>query len=162
MIKYSVGMRKNPSSGVYKAYATAQVTETLTLPQFAEHISEHHSKYGKGDIYCVLIEMVSCMREQLLLGNKIQLGDMGNFYITLSSKGADTCADFSSQNIKAVNVTWERGKDFKDLVEDAGFEEVGTRKEQAELLKNKKEESDAEGGNTGDDTGEGDETGSEG
>ena len=53
-----------------KFYGAAQQTDCLTLDQFAKHISEHHSKYGKGDIYCVLVEMVSCMREQLLLGNR--------------------------------------------------------------------------------------------
>lgn len=141
MIKFSTVLRGNPTdeSAPKKAYATAQVSEVITLDRFAQHISEHHSKYGKGDIYCVLIEMVSCMREQLLLGNKVQLGDMGSFFVTINCKGADSLEDFNSGvNIKKVNVNWERGRNFKNLIEDAKFEEVGTRKEQADMLKEKK------------------------
>ena len=122
-----------------KFYGAAQQTDCLTLDQFAKHISEHHSKYGKGDIYCVLVEMVSCMREQLLLGNKISLGDMGSFYITLSSKGAEFYDEFSAQNITHVNVRWEQGQDFKDLLTDANFELVETRKAAAATLKQVRE-----------------------
>ena len=140
MISYSTALRGNPldDEAAKKVYATAQVNEVISLDKFAKHISEHHSKYGKGDIYAVLIEMVTCMREQLLLGNKIQLGDMGNFYVTLSCKGAKDFEEFSALNIQKVNVNWERGANFKNLRDDAKFEEVGTRKEQAEFLKEKK------------------------
>ena len=140
MINYSTALRGNPldDEAAKKVYATAQVNEVISLDKFAKHISEHHSKYGKGDIYAVLIEMVTCMREQLLLGNKIQLGDMGNFYVTLSCKGAKDFEEFSALNIQKVNVCWERGSNFKNLRDDAKFEEVGTRKEQAEFLKEKK------------------------
>nr|WP_303255606.1 hypothetical protein [uncultured Prevotella sp.] len=34
---------------------------------------------------------VDCMREQLLEGKKIRLGDLGDFSIVLSSKGAEDC-----------------------------------------------------------------------
>lgn len=122
-----------------KFYGAAQQTDCLTLDQFAKHISEHHSKYGKGDIYCVLVEMVSCMREQLLLGNKISLGDMGSFYITLSSKGAEYYDEFSAQNITHVNVRWEQGQQFKDLLTDANFELVETRKAAAATMKQVRE-----------------------
>lgn len=122
-----------------KFYGAAQQTDCLTLDQFAKHISEHHSKYGKGDIYCVLVEMVSCMREQLLLGNKISLGDMGSFYITLSSKGAEYYGEFTAQNITHVNVRWEQGQQFKDLLNDANFELVETRKAAAATMKQVRE-----------------------
>lgn len=141
MIKYSTVLRSNPSDPEQpkRAYATAQVSEVVPLDRFAQHISEHHSKYGKGDIYCVLIEMVSCMREQLLLGNKIQLGDLGDFFITLNSYGAKDHESFTANNIKRVKVKWAVGDKFTNLLKDATFQEVGTRKEQAELLKTKKE-----------------------
>jgi len=140
MIKFSTVLRPNPSdpAAAKRAYATAQVSEVMSLDRFAQHISEHHSKYGKGDIYCILIEMVSCMREQLLLGNKVQLGDLGAFNVSLKCIGARTLEDFTTSNIKKVKVNWSVGDNFKDLRKDATFEEVATRKEQAELLKDRK------------------------
>ena len=125
---------------IVKFYASAQQAETLTMEKFAQHISDHHSKYGKGDIYCVLTEMVYCMREQLLLGNKICLGDLGSFYITLSSKGADYYDEFNpASNVVAINVRWEIGDEFKTLLDDAKFELVETRKAAAATLKQVRE-----------------------
>lgn len=122
-----------------KFYGTAQQSDFLTLEKFAAHISDHHSKYGKGDIYCVLVEMVSCLREQLLMGNKVSLGDLGCFFVTLSSTGSDYYDEFSAQNIKHVNVRWEIGDVFKDLRSEAQFELVETRKAAAETLKKVRE-----------------------
>ena len=40
---------------------------------------------------------VDCMREQLLEGKKIRLGDLGDFSIVLSSKGAEDADKFTAQ-----------------------------------------------------------------
>ena len=114
-----------------KYFGTAQTQDALTLEDFAAHISEHHSKYGKGDIYCVLTEMVGCMREQLLMGNKVCLGDMGSFSISISTEGTNAAALFTAENIKKVNVRWSVGKSFKTLMQDASFELVPSRKAQS-------------------------------
>ena len=75
------------------------------------------------------------MREQLLEGKKIRLGDLGDFSINLTSKGADSAEKFSSQNITGVNVIWEPGMEFKSLFADAEFNLVASRSAQAALLK---------------------------
>ena len=64
---------------------------------------------------------VDCMREQLLEGKKIRLGDLGDFSILLSSKGAEDADKFSAQNITDVKVQWEPGAEFKNLIADAEF-----------------------------------------
>lgn len=122
-----------------KYYPAAQQSAVMNLDKFAAHIADHHSKYGKGDVYCVLTEAVSCMREQLLLGNKIILGDLGSFYISLSSEGSDYYNEFNVSLIKKVNVNWEQGDAFKTLLNDAQFELVETRKAAAETLKKVRE-----------------------
>ena len=75
------------------------------------------------------------MREQLLEGKKIRLGDLGDFSINLTSKGADTADKFSAQNITGVNVVWDPGMEFKSLLADAEFNLVASRNAQAALLK---------------------------
>ena len=75
------------------------------------------------------------MREYLLEGKKILRGDLGDFSINLSSKGADTAEKFSSQYITGVNVSWEPGMEFKSLLADAEFNLVASRSAQAALLK---------------------------
>ena len=78
---------------------------------------------------------VDCMREQLLEGKKIRLGDLGDFSVSLSSKGAETADKFSAQNITGVNVVWDCGQEFKNLIADAEFNLVASRSAQAAVLR---------------------------
>ena len=75
------------------------------------------------------------MREQLLEGRKIRLGDLGDFSVTINSIGAASADKFTAQNIIGVNVVWDPGKDFKTLFNDAEFNLVASRSVQAAVLK---------------------------
>ena len=77
------------ASEVQKAFAVAQYAEVMDIEKFAKHISSHGSVYSRADISAILYMTVDCMREQLLEGKKIRLGDLGDFSILLSSKGAE-------------------------------------------------------------------------
>ena len=70
---------------------------------------------------------VDCMREMLLEGKKIRLGDLGDFSLLLTSKGAEDADKFTSQNITGVKVQWEPGQEFKNLRDDAEFNLVASR-----------------------------------
>lgn len=120
---------------VQYAFAIAQYTDVITIEKFARHISTHGSVYSRADISAILYLAVDCMREQLLEGKKIRLGDLGDFSIILESKGAETADKFTSQNITGVNVLWTPGTEFKNLLADAEFNLVASRNAQAALLK---------------------------
>ena len=120
-------------------FATAQYTEVMTIEKFARHIADHGTTYSRADIMAILYMAVDCMREQLLEGKKIRLGELGDFSVALSSKGAETAEKFSSQNIQRVTVCWEPGSEFRNLLADAEFNLVATRSAQAAVLKAIKE-----------------------
>ena len=120
---------------VQNAFAIAQYTDVMTIEKFARHISTHGCVYSRADISAILYLAVDCMREQLLEGKKIRLGDLGDFSINLTSKGADTADKFSAQNITGVNVVWDPGMEFKSLLADAEYNLVASRNAQAALLK---------------------------
>ena len=86
-----------------KAYGTAQVREVLNLDQFCQHVADHNSPFSKGTIKGVLEDAVSCLREQILAGNKVNLGALGGFYAELATEGAATPDAFTASNIKEVN-----------------------------------------------------------
>ena len=121
------------------AFAVAQYAEVMTIEKFARHISTHGCVYSRADIAAILYMAVDCMREQLLEGKKIRLGDLGDFSVNLSSKGAETADKFTAQNITGVNVVWDCGSEFKNLVKDAEFNLVASRSAQAALIKAIKE-----------------------
>ena len=143
------------------AYAIAQYADVMTIEKFAKHISTHGCVYSRADISAILYMAVDCMREQLLEGKKIRLGDLGDFSVSLTSKGAENAKTFTTQNITGVNVVWDCGQEFKNLLADAEFNLVASRSAQAAVLKavkagetvvdlNAKTEGDGgDGGNTG-------------
>ena len=121
------------------AFAVSQYSDVMTIEKFAKHISSHGSVYSRADISAILYMTVDCMREQLLEGKKIRLGDLGDFSILLSSKGAEDADKFSAQNITDVKVQWEPGAEFKNLLADAEFNLVASRSAQAAVIKAIKE-----------------------
>ena len=140
MIDYSVYMMRNPLKPELpeKAYAKNQVSEIWTLEKFAKHISDHNGVYSRGTVKGVISDMCECLVEQLLNGNKIQLGELGTFGISISSVGADSIEKFTARNIKAVNILFAPGVDFENLLGRAEFNLVASRSAQAATLKAEK------------------------
>ena len=140
MIDYSVFMMKNPANpeAPEKAYAKNQVSEIWTLEKFAKHIADHNGVYSRGTVKGVISDMCECLAAQLLNGNKIQLGELGTFGISISSMGADSLDKFTSKNIKAVNILFAPGVDFESRIGGAEFNRVASRSAQAATLKAEK------------------------
>ena len=131
MINYSVYMYSSPfmKDETPKAHARNQISEIWTLEKFAKHIADHNGVFS---------DMCECLVEQLLNGNKIQLGELGTFGITLSSEGAESVDKFSSKNITGVNIRFTPGEDFADLISRAEFNRVSSRVAQQATLKAEK------------------------
>ena len=140
MINYSVYMMTNylkPKEPA-KAYAKNQVNEIWSIGKFAKHIADHNGVYSRGTVKGVLSDMCECLVEQLLNGNKIQLGELGTFGISISSEPADSLDKFTAKNIKAMNILFTPGEDFENLVSRAEFNLVASRIAQAAILKAEK------------------------
>lgn len=119
----------------YNAFALAQCSEIVNIEKFAKHIASHGCVYRRADISAVLYLAVDCLRELLLEGKKVCLGDLGTFSLNLSSRGAETAEKFSSQYITDVTVVWDCGKDFRNLLPEAEFNLVAPRTAQAALIR---------------------------
>lgn len=140
MIDYSVYMMGNPikPEEAPKAYAKNQVSEVWTIERFSRHIAEHNGVYSRGTVKGVISDMCECIVEQLLNGNKIQLGELGTFGISISCEGAESMEKFTAKNIKEVNILFAPGEDFENLIDRAEFNQVASRVAQAATLKAEK------------------------
>lgn len=125
-------------NAVEKAYAKNQVSETWSLEKFSKHIADHNGVFSRGTVKGVLSDMCECLVEQLLNGNKIQLGELGTFGISISSEGAESIDKFTSKNIKSVNIIFTPGKDFENMIGRAEFNMVASRAAQVATLKAEK------------------------
>lgn len=123
-----------------KAYPKAQAKKTIGINEFASHIASHGNVYSRADLVSIITMEVDCIRELLLEGYRINLGELGDFYLSVTSKGAESIEKYNSANdIEGIKVRWSPGKQFKNLLEDASFEIVPTRAATALLLKNIRE-----------------------
>lgn len=142
MINYSLSERCSivgDKTSPMRAYPKAQPLKVMELDELAQHIASHGSKYNRADINAVLIQAVDCLQEQLLAGMKVKLGDLGAFYTSISSEGAESLAAFNpAVHIKALKVIWEPSASFSDLLPKAEFNLVPTRDIVSRVLKAQK------------------------
>ena len=161
MINYSIAMMGNPAKPEEpkKAFGVAQYTEKMTLEKFSEHISEHNNVYDAEDVQAILGKAVKCLREMLLAGKKVELGKLGEFYVTLQGKGTEIASKYNPDIcVEKVNVIWVPGKRFENLKEDATFNIVANREEQRAAIRRAKAQGDNADNTPGDSEGKGDNT----
>ena len=137
-------MRKFSKSKTYRTMINYSIVKRsvnanlIEINQAKSRINQA-KKEGKtpqpADLAAILYLTVDCMREQLLEGKKICLGDLGDFSVSLSSKGVEDPNAFNAQNITGVKVIWEPGAEFKSLRDDAEFNLVASRDAQAAVIK---------------------------
>ena len=130
-IQYSVSLLKNPVKGTTKAYGNLQLTGVVTINELADHMAEHNTVFSKGTIVGVLSDLGGCLRELILQGYKIQLGDIGSFEPTIRTHGEPKVEDFTAADIVGMKVLFTLGSDFDNLMRDAQFEKTSTRAAQA-------------------------------
>ena len=140
MIDYSVYMQSNPldETAAPKAYAKAQMRELMDSGKFINHIATHNGGFSRGTLKGVISDMCTCVVEQLLEGKKVEFGELGSFWLSLTSTGAESMEAFSAANIKEVNIVFTPGADFENLVGKAEFNLVASRIAQAATLKTEK------------------------
>ena len=78
-----------------KWYGRVASTKTMTYQELCKHMSEHNSVYGEDVCLGVANKLQNCMLEQLLEGKKVQFGELGVFYLSVKSTGADKEDDFN-------------------------------------------------------------------
>ena len=150
MINYSTYMWKSPLDETAKeqAYAKNQVTKVMSFDDFVKHISDHNGVFTRGTVKGVVSDTCSCLVEQLLNGYKVQFGELGIFSISITCEPAATLKDFSSDNIKAVNILFNPGIDFENLVtsraiQAASLKAVKENKDTVDLAALKKGDSES-------------------
>ena len=92
ILKYRLYQRENKENPEEDAkwYARSAPDRTMDFEDLVSHMSEHNSPYSRGVIHGVLTDMLDCVKELVLDGKNVRLGDLGLFSVGISSKGALT------------------------------------------------------------------------
>ncbi len=140
MIKYSLVKRRNlrHPEQPRKFSASAQSMKTLTLEILAKYIRFHRCAYKEGD-FIVITRM-------LKEGYRVELDDLGVFYLTLGCEGAESRETFNpDKHIKEVRVNWAPGEAFENIREGITFEETIDRRTERKLLRMGRNEESKDG-----------------
>jgi predicted histone-like DNA-binding protein len=101
-------------------YAIAQKRGKTGIDQLARTISER-TTMSRADVYGVLVSLEEVMAEEFEEGRTVELGNIGTFSISLSSKGAESAEAFTASLITKVRIVFRPGKIFKDLFKTLKF-----------------------------------------
>lgn len=140
-INYSVSGSKatvGKNSGKVLYHPTLQLTGTISLPEMAQHMSDHDSKYNEGDIYAVLVQFIKCIKEKAAQGYRVRLGDLGAFTPRIKSVSQLSAEDVTSADIRQLTLRWIAGARTKNFKDDTDFVSVPKRKNQALLVQAEK------------------------
>ena len=98
-LKYKLIQRKDMSpdaeEGAKKYYGSVSATGTLGFDQICSNIAAY-STASPGDVKLVLDGLVFVASEALLRGEVVQLGELGNFQLKVSSTGTETAEEFDA------------------------------------------------------------------
>ena len=125
ILKYKVVSRINPQnkSEQPKWYGKAVQDRTIDFEGLVTHMSEHNSPYSRGVIHGVLTDMLDCVKELVLDGKSVRLGDLGLFSVGLKTTGAKSRERWSvSTHVQGVTLnvrntkTWSNAELRKNTI----------------------------------------------
>lgn len=105
MLTYKVVERQNALTKQLQYYAQVSPVTPVTLDQIVELI-EKRSTVTSADVKAVLDALQFEVRNALVDGKSVRLGDLGSFRPTLSSRSALSADAFLPANIKGVRVRY--------------------------------------------------------
>ena len=125
MISYKVLPRKNPQDLVApeKYYAAVVPNGGADFETLAEMISEQSALSATDCLAVLHILEVNIIRE-LRQGRIVRLGRLGNFQISLSSKGFDTETEVSAEAITKTRILFRPAPKLRDLLKNLSFSRI--------------------------------------
>lgn len=117
-------LSKNAAQGAQKFYASVNNNGTMSFKQMCEAIAAY-STASRGDVLLVLDGLLFCMKESLLRGEIVQMGDFGNFQLNVGSSGTDTPDAFKADMIRKPRIVFRPGEMLKDMLLKVSFERIG-------------------------------------
>ncbi|MDH6358181.1 HU family DNA-binding protein [Parabacteroides sp. PF5-9] len=110
------------SAGQVKTYAVAKSNGYCDLPKLCKLISAR-SSISSADVKAVLDSLNWVMEVELQSSNIVQVGELGNFRLTISSNGTDTADDFSAADIRKAKIVFSPGSSLRKAGSEVKYEE---------------------------------------
>ena len=112
-------------------YATVVTDREMNFEEFVDHISSHNSPYSRGTVHGVMMDMLDCLKELILDGKSVRLGDLGLFSIGMKSHGELTKEKVSAASVEDIHLivrntrSWSNSE-LKKLCKITAYDSYGT------------------------------------
>lgn len=119
--------------GSTKYYAVAKSSGLSGVEKICKLISAR-STVSSADVKAVFDSIAWVMDVELSSGNAVQLGDLGNFHLSVTSKGADTRTDLEAGHIKGAKIIFTPGAVLRETRRNMTFEPLDVETEDCNRL----------------------------
>ena len=125
MIQLKSLQRVNPRDveAPKKFYVQAVGAGKTDLDRLAYLIS-NQSTVREPDCYAVLEALLHNMMDELREGRIIELGNIGNFQIGVSSDAVDTEEEVTSSLVRKAKISFRPAKALRDLLQTVNYKKV--------------------------------------
>ena len=113
-------------------YATVVTDREMNFEEFVDHISSHNSPYSRGTVHGVMMDMLDCLKELILDGKSVRLGDLGLFSIGMKSHGELTRDKVSAASVEDIHLivrnthSWSNSE-LKKLCKITAYDSYGAK-----------------------------------
>ena len=95
-------------------YATVVTDREMNFEEFVDHTSSHNSPYSRGTVHGVMMDMLDCLKELILDGKSVRLGDLGLFSIGMSSRGEVSRDKVTSASVEGIHLLVKNTKNWSN------------------------------------------------
>ena len=128
-VRYKLVKRKDLSKdapeGAQKIYASVNNNGTLAYKQMCQAIAAY-STASPGDVHLVIDGLLFVLKDSLLRGEIVQMGDFGRFQVNVGSSGAATAEEFKASMIRKPRIVFRPSVELKDILDKVSFERSAT------------------------------------
>lgn len=111
-----------------KTYAMAKASGYCDMAKLCELIS-NRSAMSSADVKAILDSLNWAMGLELRSGNIVQVGEFGNFRLSVKSTGTENEDDFNASKIKKARIVFTPGSSLRWSNQITKFEEEVEKKE---------------------------------
>jgi predicted histone-like DNA-binding protein len=122
-MKYKLVTRKNPQDreSPGKWYAAPVNDGKVAQPEISADIV-NLSSLSRGDVANVINSLIDTIPKYLLMGKSVNLGELGTFRVSFTSKGVEDAKDFTVDKISGVRILFVPSSELRKRLENVRFE----------------------------------------
>ena len=87
-----------------KLYARVSYKQAMDIHDMAHHMAEHNTAFSEDLIVGVLTDFVKCTREMVLSGNTVKVGNLAIFKATVEANALDTLYDAEQDKVASATI----------------------------------------------------------